>query len=171
MLRMPARLLAPAVLASMLATHAAKAEEVTIAAKFDAWTVFLYESGGARLCFAALPPRLSEPTTAKRDAIYFYATSWPADGVTAEISVKMGYTIKKGSTVTVAAGASAFRLAAKDDRAFLAESAEEKRLVEALRKGGSMTVSGESERGTKTKDTYPLAGAGPALDMVGRGCT
>lgn len=142
-----------------------------VIAKQDAWTVYLREANGARLCFAAAQPRQSEPATAKRDPIYFYVSTWPRDGVKSEVSVKLGYALKKGSTVTVAVGPASFKLTTKDDRAFLSDDGDERRLIDVLRKGGTMTVSGVSERGTQTKDTYPLAGAVAALDTIARGCS
>lgn len=164
-------LLAPALLAVVSLTATAWAQEVKVLAKQEAWGVYLHERNGTRMCFAAAQPRTSEPATAKRDQIFFYITSWPREGVKAEISVKIGYALKKGSTVTIAVGSSAFRLATKDDRAFVADSAEEQRLIEAMRNAKSMTVAGVSERGTQTKDTYVLTGLGPALERISKGCT
>lgn len=163
-------LLASCLLAALAVTAAAKAEDVSVIAKQDAWTVYLREGNDARMCFAAAQPRLSEPATAKREPIFFYVTAWPREGVKGEVSVKVGYKLKRGSAVTLAVGSSAFKLGTKDDRAFIADSAEERRLLDAMRKATSMTVMGESERGTKTKDTYALAGFGPALDKVAQGC-
>lgn len=162
--------LATVLLAALLGAAAARAEQVQVIGRQDSWTIYRHETGQTRLCFAALQPRLSEPTTAKRDPIYFYVTVWPREGVTGEISFKLGYPLRKGSTVTVAIGASAFKLATMDDRAFVADGAEEKRLVDALRKGATLTVSATSERGTLTKDTYALAGAVPVLEKVAAGC-
>lgn len=161
---------ASAAVAGLAIAGTALAEEVMVIARQDAWTVYLREAGGTRLCFAAAQPRQSEPATAKRDPIYFYVSSWPRDGVRSEVSIKLGYALKKGSTVTVAVGQAAFKLTTKDDRAFPSEE-DERRLIEVLRKGGTMTVSGVSERGTQTKDTYPLTGAVAALDTIARGCS
>lgn len=165
----------PAILASLplvalFATAVVRAEQVQVIGRQDAWTVYRHETAEVRLCFAALQPRLSEPTTAKRDPIYLYITTWPGDGVSAEVSIKLGYTARKGSPVTLAIGTAAFRLATKDDRAFVPDGAEEKRLLEALRKAATMTVSATSERGTGTKDTFALTGTGAALDKLAQAC-
>jgi hypothetical protein len=164
-------ILAPFLFVALVATVGLRAEEVQVVARQEGWSAYLHEVAGKRTCFAAAQPKSSEPATAKRDAIYFYVTSWPRDGITGEVSVKVGYPLKKGSTVTVAIGADAFKLVVKDDRAFVSDSGEEKRLVGAMRKGGTMTVSGVSERGTQTKDTYPLAGVVEALDSLKPRCS
>lgn len=168
-MRATPRLLAP--IAGLLLCTTAWAEEVQIIARQEAWTIYLHESKSSRICFAAAQPRQSEPATAKRDPIFFYISTWPGEAAVSEVSVKAGYLLRKGSNVTVAIGTSSFRLSVKDDRAFVADAADEKRLLETLRKGGTMTVTGVSERGTQTKDTYSLAGLGPALDRVSQGCS
>ncbi len=138
--------------------------------KFNDWSFYAYESPQTKICFAAAQPKSSEPAKAKRDAIMFYVSAWPKDGVKSEISIKNGYTFKKGSEVVVTIGGAIFKLFTKDERAFVADPAEELKLIETLRKGSSMTVEGTSERGTATKDTYSLTGLPQALKAVTTGC-
>jgi hypothetical protein len=134
--------------------------------RFNDWALFDHDTPQMRTCFVLLGPKSSEPAAAKRDSIYFYVSAWPREGVKSEVSVKVGYPLKKGSEVTVTVGANTFKLFTRDDRAFIAEPADEQKLLDALRKGSTMVVQGTSERGTVTKDTYSLAGAPRALQTL-----
>jgi invasion protein IalB len=91
--------------------------------------------------------------------------------VKTEVSIKLGYPARKGADITVTVGTSAFKLFATGDRAFVADATEELKLVEALRKGTSLTVQATSERGTQTKDTYSLQGLNQALQAMVAGCS
>ena len=50
------------------------------------------------------------------------------------------------------------------------QEADEKRLIEAMRRGAEIIVTGISKRGTMTRDTYSLAGLSEALDQVHQAC-
>jgi hypothetical protein len=89
----------------------------TMVGRFNAWTVYVHESGQARLCFAAAAPNTTEPAGARRTPVYFYISAWPKDGVRAQPSVKIGYPFKKGSDATAMIGTAAFTLFTRDDRA------------------------------------------------------
>ena len=87
-----------------------------------------------------------------------------------EISVKIGYTLRKNSDVTLAVGSSSFKLFVNGDRAYVSDATQELKLLEAMRKGSTMTVQGTSERGTTTTDTYSLAGISQALQAITTSC-
>lgn len=154
----------------MLASGAGMAQAVKTIGTFSSWTTFTHGEAASLLCFATAQPSKQEPATAKRDPAFVYVSSWPKDGVKAEISVKLGYALRKGSDVTLAVGASNFKLFVSGDRAYVADATEELKLLEAMRKGSTMTVQGTSERGTKTTDTYSLAGISQALAAVATNC-
>jgi hypothetical protein len=136
----------------------ASAQVTKLVSKFNDWVLYAHESPQTKICFAAAQPKSSEPARARRDMVLFYVSAWPKDGVKSEISVKIGFVLKKGSDVTVTVGASSFKLFTKDERAFVNDAAEEAKLIDALKKAPSMTVEATSEGGTVTKDTYSLSG-------------
>jgi hypothetical protein len=146
------------------------AAQATKVGTFNEWTVYSSGAGKTKICFAAGAPKTGEPSTARRDPIYFYISAWPNDGVKSEISVKIGYAFKSGATATVTIGSSEFKLFTQGDKAFVSDATEELKLIEAMKKGSSMIVEGTSQRGTATKDTYSLAGIGQALQAVSAGC-
>lgn len=138
--------------------------------KYDDWQVFLHETKDEKVCFAASAPKEMEPKAAKRGAVYFYLTTWQKDGVRNEISVKVGYAIKPDSSPVVAVGDAEFQLYPKDDKAFMRDPADERKLLDAMRKNANMTVKGVSARGTATTDQYSLKGLSAALKQLDTAC-
>jgi invasion protein IalB len=164
--------LASALLATflILAGTPAFAQQAKLLQKFDDWQVFLHEAKDEKVCFIASAPKEMEPKTAKRGPVYFYLTTWQKDGVRNEISVKVGYALKPDSRPTVAVGSDEFQLYPKEDKAFMRDPAEERKLLDAMRKGSSMTVKGTSARGTNTTDSYSLKGLASALKQLDTSC-
>lgn len=153
-----------------LASGAVTAQSVKTIGTFSSWTTFTHGEAASLLCFATSQPSKQEPANAKRDPAFIYVSSWPKDGVKTEISVKIGYALRKGSDVTLSVGSTKFKLFANGDRAYVADATEELKLLEAMRKGSTMTVQGTSERGTATTDTYSLAGISQALQALATNC-
>ncbi len=138
--------------------------------KFDDWQVFVHEAKDEKVCFAASSPKEMEPKNAKRGPVFFYLTTWEKDGVRNEVSVKVGYPFKPDSSPTVLVGTEEFQLYPKDDKAFMRDPAEERKLLDAMRKGTNMTVKGVSSRGTSTTDEYSLKGLSAALKQLDTTC-
>jgi hypothetical protein len=162
---------AAAVIAGVaLAGSVALAQTVKSIGTFSSWTAFTHGEGASLLCFVTAQPTKQEPAGAKRSPAFVYVSSWPKDGVKAEVSVRVGYPLKGGSDVTMEIGNASYKLFAHGDRAYIADAGEELKLIEAMRRGSSMTVVGTSERGTTTTDTYSLAGITQALQAIASNC-
>ncbi len=134
------------------------------------WTAYAYSGAGKKICFATTEPKSREPRNAVRSRIVFYVSIWPGDGVRNEVSIKIGYPFKANSTVTVEVGTDKFQLFTQKDKAFLADPAGERRLIEAMKRGNVMVVKGVSQRGTLTTDRYSLSGISAALDRIAKEC-
>lgn len=152
----------------LAATSAASA--ANLVKTFRDWSLFSHEESQNKICFAASQPKESTPADSKRDPAFFYVSAWPKDGVKSEVSVRLGYPIKKGSTVTVNIGGSEFDLFAKDDKAFVADPTQELKLIEAMKRGSIMKVEAVSESGTSTADSYSLMGISNALEGLSAEC-
>jgi invasion protein IalB len=137
---------------------------------FGDWMVHQNAGGGPKICFAAAQPKTKEPAGANRSKIVLYVSAWPKDGVKSEFSAKLGYRIKPDSPVSATVDEAAFQLFADEDRAYVADAAEEAKLIEAMKKGTKLVVQATSTRGTQTTDTYSLNGFGQALDAVAGAC-
>jgi hypothetical protein len=153
-----------------LAGSIAFAQNVKSIGTFSSWTAFTHGEGTSLLCFATAQPTKQEPAGAKRSPAFIYVSSWPKDGVKAEVSVRVGYPLKGGSEVTLSVGNTSFKLFVHNDRAYIADAGDELKLLDVMRKGSTMTVVGTSERGTTTTDTYSLAGISQALQAVTTNC-
>jgi len=148
----------------------ALAQTATFKEKHGDWSVYVYDVGGKKTCFAVAQPRSKKPANVRRDPIYFYVSSWPKDKVTGEISVKMGYPLKPGAPAETLIAAAAFKLFTKDEGAYIEKTEDEQKLVTAMKAGTVMVVKGRSTRGTLTTDEYSLTGVSKAIDAAAQAC-
>jgi invasion protein IalB len=164
------RAIRAACFATALAATPALAQEVTLLEKFKDWSAYA-ATGTPKTCFAVAKPTESNPKKIKRGPILFYISQWPADKVTNEISVKMGYPFSEGAKTTVTVGSEKFEMFTKDEGAFVEKPEMETKLLEAMKTGNTMKIEGKSSRGTATTDTYSLNGLSDALDRAAKECS
>ena len=146
----------------------------TLLGTFKDWSAFQSATASTKVCYALAKPSASEPKKAKRDPIYFMISDWPGRRVKGEVQVVPGYQFKEGSTATATVGADKFDLFTQNSggngSAWVEDAANERRLVEAMKGGAKVVVSGTSLRGTATKDAYSLGGLSEALSKVHEAC-
>jgi hypothetical protein len=160
---------AACVVAALVATPV-WAQDVTLLEKFKDWSAYA-ASGNPKVCFAVAKPTSSSPKNVKRGPIFFYISLWPADKVTNEISVKMGYPFGPGAKATLTIGTAKFEMFTKDEGAFVEKPEMETKLIEAMKTGSTMKIDGKSSRGTATSDVYSLNGLSEALDRAAKDCS
>jgi hypothetical protein len=174
MTRLLIRLLPVAAAAALLSAIPAQADAPLQLGTFQSWTAFVNGAGDNKSCYVIARPQSSDPAKAKRDPIAFLITDWPARKAKAEPEVVPGYQFKDGSTVSAQVGSDKFQFFTKNDGgqggAWVQKTADEARLVAALRSNGQMIVTGISKRGTMTHDTYSLGGISDALDKIHAAC-
>lgn len=141
---------------------------------FRDWSAYQTETDGHKVCYVLSQPRSALPKDVKRDPIFFLISDWPSRKAKGEPEVVPGYPYKDGSKVTAEIGSDKFTFFTQNDgddgNAWVESLADEARLVEAMRRGAEMTVTGTSSRGTLTKDTYSLSGVSAALDKINKAC-
>ena len=144
----------------------------TLLGTYGDWGAYSASPGGKKICFALAKPGKSEtvPPNRPRDPAYFFISSRPAEKVKDEVSIIIGYGFKPNSEATIELAGATYAMYTQNDGAWLKNAAEEPRLVEAMRKGGDITVKGESARGTATVDVFSLKGLAQALDKVAEEC-
>lgn len=139
--------------------------------KFDAWEAYTYKAKDSRFCYIYSEPKKSEAAKkVKRDPIYFMVTHAPGKKVRGQISTIIGYPFKEQSMVKLAVDSQVFELYTNGDMAWADQSETEAAIIKAMKTGGALTVSGTSSRGTKTTDTYSLAGVSAAMDKIDSTC-
>jgi hypothetical protein len=145
----------------------AAAEPATLLGVFQNWSAYSLGTGDSMTCYALSQPRASQPRTAKRSAIYLMVSDWPGRKVKAEPQVVLGYPVKENAPAALAVGPTKFAFFARGDgSAWLQGLGDNARLIDTMGKGVSAVATGISARGTKTTDTYSLAGFGDALAKI-----
>ena len=74
----------------------------------------------------------------------------PADKVTNEVSIVVGYPFKPSLEATAQVGGTTFQLYTQGDGAWIKNAAEEAHMVDAMRAGDSAVVKGTSAKGTES---------------------
>jgi hypothetical protein len=171
----PAHILLAASLSVLVFAPAGAASDAqTLLGTSRDWSAFTSGSGSAKTCYALAKPSSTLPKKVKRDPIYFLVTDWPARKVKSEPEVVPGYVYKDGSTVTAQVGGVSYELFTDNadgaGAAWVRHRPDEIKLLETMKRGGTLTVIGYSKRGTKTTDTYSLAGFADALDKIHAAC-
>jgi invasion protein IalB len=157
----------------MLALPAAafgQAKDPTPLGESGDWAAYAYKAKGGKVCYVVSQPKGSAPKNAKRDPVFFLITHRPGQSVRNEVSTIIGYPFKKDVNVEVAIDDKGYTLFTNGDGAWADTKDKDKKVVAAMKKGKSMTVSGTSERGTETTDTYSLKGLSDALDKIDAAC-
>ena len=139
---------------------------------FGEWGAYTASPGGKKVCFALAKPAKSEtsPPGRPRDPAYLFVSSRPAEKVKDEVSLIIGYGFKQNTDATLELGGANYAMYTQADGAWVKNAAEEGKLVEAMRKGGDLTIKGTSARGTGTTDVFSLKGLAQALDKVSEEC-
>ncbi len=129
-------------------------------------------AGRQEVCFAIAKPASEQtiPPNRPRNPIYMFISTRPADKVTNEVSIVIGYPFKPGSEASAQVGSTTFALYTQRDGAWIKNAAEEAHMVDAMRAGDTAVVKGQSAKGTQTTDTYSLKGVAQALDRVAQEC-
>jgi len=146
--------------------------EPTLIGQFGTWGAYTATPNGKKVCFALAKPSSSKtsPPNRPRDPAYAFISTRPAEKVTNEVSVMIGYTLKPGSESTLEVGGATYAMYTQGDGLWIKNAAEEERMVEAMRKAADVVVKGVSAKGTETSDTFSMKGLSQALDRLAQDC-
>ena len=146
--------------------------EPTLIGQYGTWGAYTAMPNGKKVCFALAKPSSSKtnPPNRPRDPAYAFVSTRPAEKVTNEVSVMIGYALKPGSESTLEVGGGSFAMYTQGDGLWIKNAAEEERLVEAMRKSADAVIKGVSAKGTETTDTFSLKGLAQALDRLAQDC-
>jgi len=144
----------------------------TLLGQYGEWGAYTASPGGKKVCFAIAKPTSSQtnPPDRPRNPVYMFISSRPAEKVSNEVSIIIGYPFKSGTEASAAVGSTTYALYSQQDGAWIKNAAEEAQMVDAMRAGQSAVVKGVSAKGTQSTDTYSLKGLAQALDRVGQEC-
>jgi len=146
--------------------------EPALIGQFGTWGAYTATPNGKKVCFALAKPSTSKtnPANRPRDPAYAFISTRPAEKVTNEVSVMIGYTLKPGSESTLEVGGATYAMYTQGDGLWIKNAAEEERMVDAMRKAGDVVVKGVSAKGTESIDTFSMKGLAQALDRLAQDC-
>jgi hypothetical protein len=154
---------------------AAADSKSTLLGVSKSWSAYQATTGDGKVCYALSKPKTTAPKKAVRDPIYLLISDWPGRRVQGELEVVPGYPYKDGEPAVAQVGSVTVEFFTRNDgtsgSAWVKDSGDEARLLEAMRHGSTITISGISRRGTHTKDTYSLGGISAMLDKVHDACS
>jgi hypothetical protein len=144
----------------------------TLLGQYGEWGAYTASPAGKKVCFAIAKPTSSQtnPPDRPRNPTYMFISSRPAEKVSNEVSIIIGYPFKPGTEASAAVGSTTYALYTQQDGAWIKNAAEEAQMVDAMRAGQSAVVKGVSAKGTQSTDTFSLKGLAQALDRVGQEC-
>ena len=139
-----------------------------------AWSVF--EDNDPRECWAVSSPtktvntRDGREVSVRRSDILLMTFYRPDAGVSGQVTFTGGYPFAKGSTVNLDVGGSEFELFTEGEWAWPASSADDAKIIAALKRGADAVMTARSARGTITKDTFSLLGFTAAVEEADKRC-
>jgi hypothetical protein len=161
-------------IALVLIATPALADSANLLGAFKNWQAYSTGTGSSMTCYAMSAPRATEPRSTKRAPIYLMVSDWPGRKIKAEPEVVPGYAYKLTAPVTLGIGGDKFNFFARNDgqngTAWLQNLKDGDALMDALNHGVSAVAIGTSARGTKTVDTYSLAGFADAVTKIHAAC-
>jgi hypothetical protein len=154
------------------APAAAGGAQPKLLGQYGIWGAYTASPGGKKVCFALAKPSSSEttPPNRPRNPVFMFISSRPAEKVSNEVSLVIGYPFKAGTEASAQIGGSSFALYTQQDGAWIKNAAEEAKMVEAMRGADSAIVKGVSAKGTQSTDTFSLKGVSQALDRTAQEC-
>lgn len=174
--RIASGLIACALLAgTALGANAQSTQGATNLGTFKAWTAWQGKDDTGLVCFIAADPTSSEPKEVggkpiNRDPAVFLIVHRKGVGLKNEAQTLIGYPFKADSHPSVSIDGKSYTMVVENSAAWLAQEEDENAFVAAMKAGTSLVVKGTSARGTVTTDTYSLAGATAAMEMIDKAC-
>jgi len=140
--------------------------------QYGDWGAYTASPGGKKVCFLIAKPSSAQtnPPNRPRNPVYMFISTRPADKVTNEVSIIIGYPFKPSSEASAQIGSATFALYTQVDGAWIKNASDEAQMIDAMKSGDTAVITGESAKGTQTADTYSLKGVSQALDRVAQEC-
>jgi len=162
--------LATGLLATVALTGAAEAQsKVKTLGRYGDWAGYTYTENGKPVCYIASTPVKSTGKVAKRGDALFLVTHRPEFEDIGVVTAVAGYTFRNGSRPRVKIGGLEYSFFTKDGTAW-ANGEDDQKVVRAMRRGRTMLVRGETQRGVKTSDQYSLIGFTKAYEAISAAC-
>ena len=147
------------------------AEEVKKIGKFKDWETIVIKNDSKLVCFAQSKPVLQSPKSYKREARLFVSFR-PNEKIVNEISITAGYEFNNENSITAKSGKFKYKFdIAQENFAWMADNKMEKKMINTMKKGSRIMVSGHNQKGSQTIDHYSLLGFTKAYSAAKKNCS
>ena len=147
------------------------AEEVKKIGKFKDWATIVIKNDTNLVCFAQSKPVLQSPKSYKREARLF-VTFRPNEKIANEISMTAGYEFNNENSITAKSGKYKYKFdIAQENFAWMADNKMEKKMINTMKKGSRIMISGYNQKGSQTIDHYSLLGFTKAYGAAKKNCS
>jgi len=138
------------------------------------WSVFVENE--PKECWAVSTAKESVNTkegrvvAVRRSDILLMVVFRPSVNVAGQVGFTGGYPFAKGSTVNLDIDGNSYELFTEGEWAWPASTAEDTKIVTAMKRGSKAVLTARSARGTKTVDTFSLLGFTASVEDADKRC-
>ena len=147
-------------------TVSAEAQAPKRIKQHNAWGAYSHTGEKGTVCYILSVPTEKEPSDRDHGDVFFMLSQHPGQNVALEPQFTVGYPFRDDSKVVLDIDGKKFSMFTKGSNAWMENPAEEPQVVNAMRAGRAMSISGESRRGTQTKYTYSLSGVTASIKEI-----
>ena len=149
----------------------AVAQPVQMLAEKD-WAAYRVDKDGKRTCFISSVPTKSvgKYDPSNRGETRVYVSHGPVAEERNVVQFLAGYKHKQQTDVKVTIDKRTFTLFTLEARSYAESEEDDIAMIKAMKRGSKMEVVGISSRGTKTIDTYSLAGFTKTKNLIDKTC-
>ncbi len=146
------------------------AQEIKKVGKFKDWETIVVTDGVKKLCFAQSKPVLQSPKKNPREARLFISFR-PADKIKDEVSITSGYQYNTQNSITAKSGKNKIKFDVKKENfAWIGDTGLERKMVNVMKKGSRIMITGYNQSGSQTIDHYSLMGFTKAYNTAKKSC-
>ena len=149
----------------------ANAEEVKKMGTHKDWETYVINTEQGKVCFTQSKPVLQAPKSNPRDARLFI-TFRPGEKIINEISITAGYEFNTKNSITATSGKNKYKFdIAQEGFAWIADNKLESKMVNIMKKGSRIMITGYNQKGSQTIDHYSLLGFTKAYNATKANCS
>lgn len=144
-----------------------------VAAKTD-WSVFVEKN--PKECWGVSTPKKSvnsregRVVAVNRGQTLLMVFYRPSAGAKGQVAFTGGYPFAPGSTVNMNISGNEFEMFTEGEWAWPATTADDSKIITAMKRGADATLTARSKRGTQTADTFSLLGFTAAVEDASKRC-
>ena len=154
----------------LLIVSDASAQEIKKVGKFKDGETIVVTDGAKKLCFAQSKPVLQSPKKNPREARLFISFR-PADKIKDEVSITSGYQYNAQNSITAKSGKNKIKFDVKKENfAWIGDTGLERKMVNVMKKGSRIMITGYNQSGSQTIDHYSLMGFTKAYNTAKKSC-